>query len=76
MNKIYIWKNGGSDSDFLENANADFGNHSGGGVVIAASEEEARELIKQWGGEGDFAANSVEIDLSKKGVVLYADGQC
>ena len=73
--KLFVWINKNSDSDFIDSANADFGNHSGCFVVLAENEEEACAMANK---ETLSIGNTkpVEIDLSKKGIVVNADGEC
>lgn len=77
-NKIYLWKNRSSSSDFTLDENTDIGNHSGGLVVIAENKEDALAIARkiEYFEETEFSNEPVEIDLSKKGIVIYADGAC
>jgi len=72
--KLYVWINDNSSSDFIEDANADYGNHSGCFIVLAENEEEAVKMANDSG--LDITSKPKEIDLSKKGVVVKADGEC
>ena len=72
--KIYIWKNDRTDSDFTEDNNFSEGGHyhSACLVVLAESLEEAKEYGKAHRLEKD----PVEIDITEKGDVVFADGDC
>lgn len=64
--------------------------HSGGVVVLAENEEEAIEMVKKHSEEIDIReykeddyyidseidTSPIIIELDKKGVILYADGDC
>lgn len=48
--------------------------HSGGAVVLAETEKEARELITKR--VANWEGTLTEISQEKTGVILYADGDC
>ena len=67
--KLYLWKNSRANSDFTDDDQADFGNHSGGYVILAETKEKAKELASE-------KSEPIEIDLTKEGIVIYCDGEC
>lgn len=88
---IYIWNNGGCDSDFAPDENISMDGicggyssnaHSGGIVVAADTLEEARELIAKNQNTTVDEVNKFDeykpviLSRVKKGVILYADGAC
>ena len=90
---IYLWLNGSSESDFTDKMNIAMPGsnaHSGGIVVLAEDEEEARKLATEHigldplecHGLDEFDMVEVEdtkpivINLDKKGVVIFDDGAC
>lgn len=89
--KLWLWKNGSSDSDFSDTTNITMPEssdaHSGGIVVLAETKEEAIKLTEKYIGKEpiryydvfeDKEGNSepIEIPLDKKGVVIFARGDC
>lgn len=72
--KIYIWKNNRTDSDFTEVNNfSESGHyHSACLVVLAESMEEA----KKYGEAHRIKYDPIEIETTKHGDIVYADGEC
>jgi len=84
--KLFAVSNGNSESDFALNEDMVCGGsnaHSGGAIVVAKNIKEAEKMILKQIKEDDSydSENGVvgvlkEIKLNKKGVVLFADGDC
>lgn len=79
--KLFVVENGKATSDFevkddFEVVEPSYSSnaHSGGAVVLAETEEEARALITKH--VENWVGTLTEISLDKSGVILYADGDC
>jgi hypothetical protein len=82
MNKLYIWRNRHCTSDFAEETNLDFGDHSGGVVIVAENEKEARKILAERIEHHSavrydpYHEKHIEVDIQQKGLVIYAEGEC
>ena len=83
--KLFLWKNYGAESDFLEETNINMddvqtysSNHHDGGIVVQAeSKESAINFVLRLNPEANMEALKEVAEVeNKEGIVLYCDGAC